>query len=272
MTKKLPLIGFVLSLAILATTVSGAFTASVASTDPSALPACEWDESVFPMPPASALQADGKTVTTAEVWAKRYHDNVRAVTVAHLQPPGATLSCEKSPVRMASAPLEALAKTLPPWFDRDFSANPLPEAEMGGVLLEYLRVYECSLRQRWFLLPTTIATEAAGLVGINAVSTGILGPISGGQQLLSLPDLVARLEHEQRAIEGELAIAGDALHRTLATLAGNERLEPLSGTMECLARASLDISASMGLTAAGASCMASRTWDTHGSLLSLPTL
>ncbi len=262
MSKRLALIGL-LMLGSLAVPSAERLNAALAPVGAStALPSCEWNKTLFPQP---ALETLTENLTVSEIWAKTYHDRVRAIIDAHQAPAGESLSCENAPVRAASAPLTALAGELSPWKGGAVAT----ESDMGSVLLEHLRVYECSLRQRSFLLPSLISQEVAA---INAVSNAAFGPIVGPQvSLVSLPAAYTRLAREETFIRSELELAGNALRRTLNVRAGEDRLAPLSWIMECLARASTDIANELGLMAEASACMP-RTWDVNGSLFTPATL
>ncbi len=257
MSKRSAVIGVLCAILGIGGVAASRLAAQVAPAQ-SDLPTCEWNESLFPEPSPEEL----RDASTAEIWSRAYHARVREVLAAHFAPAGADLSCTVQPVRFASMPLRGLAEYLSPW--NEDGGGSLTEADMGAVLLEYLRTYECSLRQRWFLLPTFMAEELGDV-------ESLLDEQGDGNDAgtFVVPNLVNRLSEEQLAIQKELAIARRALHRTLTAITGEERLAPLNGTTECLARVSMDLSNEMGLAAGVSACLPARTWDTKGSLLDL---
>jgi hypothetical protein len=220
------------------------------------LPTCEWNEALFATPTDEELEK----ASTAEIWSREYHKRVHDVIDAHFAPAGSDLQCEVQPIRYASTTLKGLAEFLSPW--NEDGGGSLKESDMGSVLLEHLRSYECALRLRWFLLPTFVAEE----MGNTDTPTD-----SSGFGSFAVPKFLVMYTGEQRFIQTELVLARRALHRTLTAIVGHDRLTPLDGTTECLARTSLDLSNEMSLAAGVSACLPSRTWDTNGSLLDLST-
>lgn len=254
MNKRRFAIGMLLSIATIAIVQTGVrLTAQVAVQDITEPPACEWDTQLFPMPANSTI----RTRTVSEVWSDQYHQEVSRIIAAHQAPAGASLSCEGQPERTASAPLKLLAEQLYPWKTQGMDAIiDLNETEMGSVLLEYQRMYRCALQQRSFPLASLVLTE--------------MGRMSPLGFRIDMDSFQQRVQKEQRFIATEPDIAKKALNRTLAALAGRERLQPLTLSMECLVRASTDITNELGLSATVSACLPARTWDTKGSFLALP--
>ncbi len=257
MSKRFAVIGILSTIVAIGGVTMTRLAGQVAPAQ-SELPSCEWNEALFPEPSAEEL----KKGMTAEIWSKEYHARVREILAAHFAPPGADLTCTVQPVRAASMPLRGLAEYLSPW--NVDGGGSLLESDMGSVLLEYLRTYECTLRARWFLLPTVMAEE---LGSIDELLNGSTDDGDGGT--VGISDFVNSISEEERQIQKELALARRALHRTLTAITGEERLAPLEGTTECLARVSMDLSNEMGLAAGVSACLPARTWDTKGSLLDL---
>ncbi len=181
-------------------------------------------------------------------WPAYYHDTVADVVDAHLRQMGdithASLQCTASEtvqVEDATDELRAVARSLPAWKAR---ADSLSQSELTPVLLEFLRIYECSLNEwrdeRW----------AKSLSGADMGARSV------------------RMLAENQLIEYELTIAHPILERTLLIVAGFDRLRPLAYGTECLKRTSLDLRNVLGLAAEATACLP-RTWDARGSLRDL---
>lgn len=207
------------------------------------------DTSILDLPPCTSDDtAFAKLNVDASVEA--YHGAVTTVIDAHVNEleniAARPLQCTAGDYRTLLKPSKALADlalTLPEWGpDR---ALELSEADMASVLLEHLRVYECSLYQRREFLAGVIARETSGQ--------------------LTTSDLLREETRQRSLINRELETARPALERTLAFLGGIDRLRPLAAELECLKRASLDLRNVTGLTAEAVSCMP-KIWDARGSL------
>lgn len=200
--------------------------------------------------------ASGTTFATMpfEDWKDEYHKRVSDVVEAHIssieqtsQNPLQCTADDYASVLQPSGQLTALASELPAWKDR---TGELSEADAGSVLLEYLRIYECSLNERQYLL-----------------SVSPLLPTERNTPM-ELGDLNAEVGKQVDIIEQEVALARPILERTLTIVGGYDRLRPLMVDIECLKRASLDLRNVLGLAAEASKCMP-RIWDTHGSLRDL---
>lgn len=188
-----------------------------------------------------------------ETWAPFYHNTVLAVTEAHIQSLGNVnalpLQCtaeDYEELVPASEPLQALAATLPAYRD----AESLTEVDMAPVLLEFLRVYECSMKQRKEYLSVYIPREYSP------------------NTFMRLGDFFAAKSVQNDIMEKEMRVSRLALERTLGLIGGFDRLRPLSLDIECIKRASLDLRNVLGLASDASSCLP-RAWDTHGSLRDL---
>lgn len=206
--------------------------------------------------------AKGSEFEKADImkWPETYHKKVSGVIEAHLDRlsnvSGAEIDCSAGdyPSMMrANGSLSALAATLGPWKGKKY----VSELEMGPVLLEYLRVYECSLQERRYFQ----ALSPIGLTEDPQASSKAPSPTLG--------EYNKQVSEERDLINRELASARLILERTLSVVGGLDRLSPLAMDIECIKRTSLDLRNILGLTAEAASCMP-RIWDTRGSLRDLP--
>ncbi len=176
-----------------------------------------------------------------------YHDGVNAAVESHLQTmkgitnqPIACTAADYASVLPPSAALRSIGEMLPAWKNR---LGELHESDMSVVLLEFLRVYECSMNEYLEMLP----------ISDRSAMTGTL------------------LEQQSRisnAVRNEQAVAREALVRTIGLTGGFDRLQPLNIDIECLKRASLDLRNTVGLAADVSSCLP-RAWDPKGSLRDL---
>ncbi|HLD78804.1 MAG TPA: hypothetical protein VJB16_07285, partial [archaeon] len=143
--------------------------------------------------------------------------------------------------------LRSLAQELSPWKE----GIRLSDSDTPAVLLEYIRVFECAMRERGHSLPIKVLEEA--------------------QEPLNQMELSRKTTQEDAIIERELATARATLERTLTMLGGFNRLRPLALDLECLKRTSLDLRNVLGLTADTSACLP-RAFDARGSLRDLPEL
>jgi hypothetical protein len=193
--------------------------------------------------------------TDMEKWPETYHGMVSKVIEAHTKKmenlSAAEIVCtaEDYPSMFkASAELQGLASTLEPWKKRTVS-----ELELAPVLLEYLRVYECSLEEKRYFL--TIEQQRSS-------SSSSAGTEIGYGKFLD------DKTEDETLINRELASARPILERTLSIVGGLDRLKPLAMDIECIKRASVDLRNGLGLVAEAASCMP-RAIDARGSLRDL---
>jgi hypothetical protein len=180
-------------------------------------------------------------------WKNVYHDAVNAAVESHMQTmrgvtdqPIACTAENYASVLPPSSALRSIGTMLPAWKDR---LDELHESEMSAVLLEFLRVYECSMNE---YLETFAISDRSNMTGT----------------------LLEQQGRVSNTIRNEEAIAREALIRTLSLTGGFDRLQPLNIDIECLKRASLDVRNTVGLAADVASCMP-RSWDIKGSLRDL---
>lgn len=208
---------------------------------------CAWSEDLFSQYPDLEEGEENRV----DAWRRIYHTTVNDVVEAHLE--HTEITCTENARETPSGMLLDLAAKLPPWSD-DEDISRLTERDVGAVLLEHLRVYECSLKEHAFFLPSDIDEE--------------LLRRGGGKYERSLH--TEELSDRQEEIYAELKLSRRALHRTLTVIGGMDRLRPLNASLECLQRSSLDIRNILGLTADTAACLP-RTWDARGSLRDLYT-
>lgn len=193
--------------------------------------------------------------TDMEKWPDTYHGTVSKVIEAHmkkfenLSTTDIICTAEDYPSMFkASTELQGLASTLEPWKNRTVS-----ELELAPVLLEYLRVYECSLEEKRYFLTTAQKSSS---------SSSSKGPQIG------IGKFVDEKTEDGIFINRELATSRPILERTLSIVGGLDRLKPLAMDIECLKRASIDLRNGMGLIAEAAACMP-RAIDARGSLRDL---
>ena len=205
-----------------------------------------------PLPPCTAQDTPFAGLTPDES-AETYHETVNDIIEDHLRGlrtlSTASLQCAADGYRQllpARESLIDLASALPPWKNPD-RLESLSQADIGSVLLEFLRTYECALHERSEFLPTFI-------IGTKAIMRGEYEALSNA---------------ERATIQRELLIARPALDRTLTLIGGLDRLQPLAADIECLKRTSLDLRNIVGLLAEATSCLA-RIEDARGSLRDPP--
>lgn len=215
--------------------------------DTTALPPCTADDSIFGARSSSSSLPFDK-------WADTYHSTVSEVIDAHMQSLNNTgtmqLQCTAPDYASMLKPtqkLKDLAAQLGPWKDPK-KLQALSESEIGPVLLEYLRVYECAMSER------------------NAFKTVIVPDEQGGGDRVLID---AEKNREASIIQHESLLARPALEKTLQIVGAADRLRPLSLDIECLKRTSLDIRNILGLVSQVSACLP-RVRDARGSLRDLP--
>lgn len=215
------------------------------------LEACKADDM---LPPLSVLRAT-----------RLYDAYVGAVIQAHMQlHTQKTDSCkENPPFSPATGALRALAAELPPW-KSEMRVLTLTEQQMTGVLLEYMRVYKCSLFEYaeaaqspavvWWFAADHLTDEPGEeyVDDITAYAT-------------SAPLAINRL------VNREIATAEEAMERTIAFVGGIDRLHAGDVDFECVRRASLDLRNVLGLLSEALSC-AARSLDAKSSLRDPPPI
>lgn len=197
-----------------------------------------------------------------EDWPQTYHLTVAETIEAHLEslhnPTTEQLDCSAADYSSMIKPtgtLKKLAMTLPPWED-PARLQKLSEMDLGPVLLEYLRTYECSLAERRNYISIIVPKE-------NASSAG--GNVTISMDRIFFND---KTDEQRGIIDHELAISRTTLNRTLTLVGGEDRLRPLSLDIECLKRVSLDIRNILGLVSQASACLP-RIRDARGSLRDL---
>lgn len=204
------------------------------------LPACSAEGSIF---------AD----TPFDEWADLYHGKVSAAVESHLDTlrnaSELPLQCtaeEYADVVPATTALREIAAYLPGYREGN-KLESLNEADIGAVMLEFLRVYECSMLERKSYLLIRIPQEEGTMMS---------------WELLDI-----KKEQEQK-IDDELNVSRATMEKTMALVGGYDRLRPLALDVECIKRASLDLRNVLGLASDASSCLP-KAWDTHGSLRDL---
>lgn len=192
-------------------------------------------------------------LSSIETWSNQYHYEVSKVVnaVAAEQP---VLACLKPRSEDVPAELRSLAQYLPPWSTPE-RLQSLRTEDVGSVLLEYLRLYECALQERSWEIPERAALEERAKA--EDEKRAFIG--------FPIFDLTVESTRQMQFIEREMAIARPAMTRTLLFLAGTQRLRPLSQNMECLSRASADLRNALGLAAETSACIP-KIWDARGTL------
>lgn len=206
----------------------------------SRLPPCSAEGSVFAERPFTQ-------------WRALYHTNVSKVVDAHLRDINRVntlkLQCTAdsySELLPASIELRTVAQMIPQW--RQIGIAKLTEADMSSVLLEFLRVYECSMNEREEFLSVLIPREQ--------------------NRPLQRDEFNKLKEADVSIMNDERLIARPTLNRTLSLVGGYDRLRPLALDIECIKRASLDLRNVLGLAADASACLP-RIWDAKQSLRDL---
>jgi hypothetical protein len=190
------------------------------------------------------------------VWSDVYHTNVDYVVETHLQnllSSNDQMDCSAENYEEFFPPTEALrdlAAWLPPW-QVPGRLEKLSEKDLSIVLTEFLRIYECGLKEQ--------ENEYLGIPRLRREWA------KAGNPPLTYPDLLKERLRRKQFIRQELLTARAALERTLTLLGGIGRLHPLILEFQCVQRASLDLRNVLGLVGEAMSCL-NRIEDARGSL------
>jgi hypothetical protein len=224
--------------------------------DPGAerLASCSIEESPF----------KGKDFTE---WSFLYHRTVSGVIGADTRSLSEAICPDSDNTLPApTQELQTLAASLDPW-KAPARLRTLSEADMGAVLLEYLRTYECALQEyRTFFYAHVYASSSAGTGSALSSSRSSAAPPPQTIEEYN------RLQAERgRQISQELRVARAALNRTLALTGRLNRLRPVFYDVNCFVAASLDLRNQLGLAAEVSSCLP-RIRDAHSTLRDLKDL
>ncbi len=214
------------------------------------LPACSKENTPFADKDfANYSKADEKGPTYQ--WGELFDEKVQEVVDAHMRlllppekkadPDAGGQNDSKSPVCTAatyremipaSSKLSALANALPGFKNR---RKQLSEVDMDAVLLEWLRVYQCSLKEE----------ETFAQQHIQQESNDNDSPY----------DVEAELERRRSFIEYELSTSQQKISRLMTVLGGLNRLRPLTAELTCLERTSADIRNNISLLSEASACL-----------------
>ncbi|MDO8468441.1 MAG: hypothetical protein Q7S29_01660 [Candidatus Peribacter sp.] len=189
-------------------------------------------------------------------WPKFYHATAAAIIEEHIQSFSRAPKCAAATgndVLPAGPKLKELAQKLPSWKNASVS-----QWETSSVLLEFLRAYECALKERLYFLHPEAVKEIEKMRASE-----------GSTEDITLGEVVMEVSQEDRTIAKELATARPTLNRSLAVLAGVSRLLPLHTELQCIERASLDIRNALALGAEAGACLP-RIWNAKDPLRDLP--
>lgn len=190
-------------------------------------------------------------------WAKTYHEKTGAIVEEHLGSFSSPARCDAATggeSLPAGPKLAELARKLPSWRSRP----AVSQTEVGSVLLQYLRAYECALTERvYFLHPDALEFLRSQMEESGSVSSEIY-----------LSQIFGEASAEDDVILHEMATARPTLERTFAIAAGLIRLLPLNGELQCIERASLDIRNALALGAEASACLP-RIWNSKDPLRDL---
>lgn len=201
------------------------------------LPACTAQGSIFENKPF-------------DEWAELYHKQVDSVIEAHIRTMqhlgDAELRCTDPDFATripASSALLEVATMIPAWKNKE---GEIFESDMQVVLLEFLRVYECSMNEEDIFLPVILTKDTFMTRG------------KYNERMSSIRSTIAK----------EKLFARESLNRTFSLVSGLDRLRPLAIDIECLKRSSLDLRNVLGIASDISSCLP-RIWDAKGSLRDL---
>lgn len=201
----------------------------------------------------STLLFPRNRVNVLETWRTAYHQNVSAV-VSSVLAQSQQNQCTVSQSQNVPTVMLALASQLPPWRDTERLKTVRTE-DVGSVLLEYLRLYECSLQEQASVIPVRSGLEI------------LQKALNENKPLVGIPVTEATNEamRQLRLVAQEMTVSRPAMHRSLLYLASTMRLGSLGQEIDCLLRTSADLRNTLGLAAETSACLP-RIWDARGAL------
>jgi len=194
------------------------------------------------------------TSTNFYQWSELYHGTIAKVVEEHLQSFSQPVKCDALTgvaANPAGLKLKELAAKLPTWKGKTVS-----QMEVGSVLLEFLRAYECAIEERMYFRQT----DSLDVLRQNASSAGT-------ENITWFEHLIEVFE-EERILLRERQTARPTLHRTLIVMTGLNRLLPLHSELQCIERSSLDIRNALSLSAEASACLP-RIWNAKDPLRDL---
>lgn len=185
-------------------------------------------------------------------WPDEYHKLVNEVIEEYSRPPE-TIACQSEVLLPADtdSSMYRLAGQLPPWNSEEELAD-LTRADVGFVLLEFLRIYECALKDRENFIYVYVESDHRRQ--------------QSHVQTYEERNVIAR--SEQALLETELKTARPTLEKALQVVTGHNRLSQLDAELQCLQRASLDVRNAFSLAADTSSCLP-RVWNAKDVLRNL---
>ncbi len=187
-----------------------------------------------------------------------YHEKVDKI-VEELLTPG-TETCIDSGTEQGGRKLKELRELGEKLPGTRAAAGKLTASDAPGVLLEYLRLYECVLNERSWYLPLQVLDNniEEQKEGGQKSSTPNLGEL--GEGLTKAVPLVAR----------EQVLARRTLERMLTALHATLMARTVEDDAGCFLRSSFDAKNAFGLAQEASMCLP-RTWDAKDVLRDLPT-
>ncbi|MCK5019054.1 MAG: hypothetical protein KAS32_18480 [Candidatus Peribacteraceae bacterium] len=169
-----------------------------------------------------------------EEWSEDYNTKVNEIIEEELKPTNPEdIDCMADSFlsSKASNATIKLAEKLPPWQGVSNIEDNLKKSDVGFVLLEYLRIYECALEEKDYFLNKDLNTQ----------------------------------QFERDIIRKQLLLSRPVLERALAILSGETKLSSLDAELVCMQRASLDARNGLALSADASACLP-RTWESKDVL------
>lgn|GEM_PF-2319790 len=192
---------------------------------------------------------DYRKTDSVDLWRRQYHETVATIisefsNESLRQEESAEINClgeEDHEMFPPTDLLLELAAKLPPWKEES-AREKLSIYDTWTVLLEFLRLYECTLTERYFYLYSDVIRERA-----------LLAEEEGKE--LTRHQITVEDADQKRKIQMELDTARLTLERVIALHLDRAKLHAINGEIECLERASKDIRIATALSAETAACL-----------------
>lgn len=198
-------------------------------------------------------------------WSVKFHDVIDELVTAQLDETERTVECTAETMSEFLQPTTAMQNVVQEWepFVSDPDTTKLSRLDVGYVLLELLRQYECALQERQYFLYGQLSQELVA----EQFNLGLFR--DNDDSYVTAQAVSREAGEQQQKIVRELVISRKAVEQAVRMLNGKERTAIVRAEVECLERASLDIRNATGLAAEANSCLP-RIWNAKDTLYDLP--
>jgi hypothetical protein len=193
-------------------------------------------------------------------WSAGFHELMATLTTEQLDPTAIEIECKAETMHEFLKPTDAMQQVIDEWepFTIDPNTSKLSRLDIGYVMLELLRQYECALQERLYVIEGEISEELVYEIF----------PGQGSNTYVTENSVTTEAQEQRTKIKRELSTTREAVEQTVRIVTSKERTTIVRAEVECLERASLDIRNATGLAAEANSCLP-RIWNSKDVLIDL---